>query len=126
MGRFWLGILLLAALLLLGLWIGYKADGVHQSISKSLDLAAQQVLAGDLEGGLATAQAARRRWHRGWNATAAVADHAPMDEIDGLFAQLEIYGQLRTPTELAAVCTRLAALVSAIGEAHRFTWWNLL
>lgn len=126
MGRFWLGVFLLAALLILGLWVGHSTDITHQAISKSLDLAARQVLAGDAEGGLATAQAARRRWHRGWNATAAIADHAPMDEIDGLFAQLEIYGQLRTPRELAAVCARLSALVEAIGEAHRLSWWNLL
>ena len=126
MGRFWFGVFLLAALLVLGLWVEHTTNFTHQTISKSLDLAAKQVLAGDTEGGLATAQAARRRWHRKWNATAAIADHAPMDEIDGLFAQLEIYGQLRTPTELAAVCARLSALVSAVGEAHQLTWWNLL
>ena len=126
MGRFWLGAALLAALLILGLWIGRTTDWSHETISKMLDMAAEQVMAGDTAEGLATAQAARRRWHRGWNATAAIADHAPMDEIDGLFAQLEIYGQLRSPMELAAVCARLSALVSAMGEAHQLTWWNLL
>ena len=126
MGRFWLGALILVALLLLGLWIGRATGWTHETISKMLDLAAEQVMAGDTAEGLATAQAARRRWHGGRNATAAIADHAPMDEIDGLFAQLEIYGQLRSPMELAAVCARLSALVSAMGEAHQLTWWNLL
>ena len=37
MGRFWLGICLLAAFLVLGLWVTYSMDTLHQPISQTLE-----------------------------------------------------------------------------------------
>lgn len=126
MGRLWLGIGILVVLLVGGLWVSHMVDDVHQSIGKTLDEAAVQALDGDLESGFALAQQARNYWQAHWNGTAAVADHAPMDEIDGLFAQLDAYRQSQRPDDFAAYCARLSALVIAVGEAHSLTWWNLL
>ena len=126
MARFWLGVGILLTFLALGLWIAVAMDGIHQQISSTLEQAALQTLDGDLDTGIALVSQAHDRWERNWHAAAAVADHAPMDEIDSLFAQLQLYGTTRQATEFAAYCTRLSQLVTAMGEAHTLTWWNLL
>jgi len=126
MGRFWLGIGILVLFLVLGLWVAHAMDDVHQSIGQALDTAAQAALSGQLDKGIALAQQAHSSWLSRWHGTACVADHAPMDEIDGLFAQLTVYSQIGQHKDFAACCTRLSALVLAVGEAHSLTWWNLL
>lgn len=126
MGRFWLGIGILVIFLVLGLWVNYAMDTVHQEIAQALDDAAAQTLDGNLTEGIALAQQARGKWQSHWRGTASVADHAPMDEIDGLFAQLDAYGQAGLTDDFAAYCARLSNLVAAMGEAHSLTWWNLL
>ena len=126
MYRGWFGLGLLAVLLLLGLWVGVLMDGIHEPISGQLEKASQQILSGDVDGGRAAAQAAKESWDSHWRFSAAFSDHAPMDEIDGLFAQMEGYAQADMPWELAACCARISVLVEAMAEAHRLTWWNLL
>lgn len=126
MGRAWLGVGLLVLFLVLGLWISFSMGGVHQQIAQKLEQAAEQGLSGDLEEGIALARQACSDWEKHWHGTASVADHAPMDEIDGLFAQLEIYGKAGQRADFAAFCSRLSRLVAAVGEAHGLSWWNLL
>ena len=126
MRRFLLGVGLLLALLALGLWISFTLTQTHQSIAHTLEEAAVQTLSGDPDTGRALAQQAQQVWEAHWHSTASVADHAPMDEIDGLFSQLEIYAQAGQEADFAANCTRLSKLIDAVGEAHSLTWWNLL
>ena len=76
--------------------------------------------------GLARAQQAQEKWQQQWHSVAALADHAPMDEIDGLFAQMETYSKAGAAVDAAACCARLSKLVAAVGEAHSLNWWNLL
>ena len=126
MGRLWLGIGILVLFLVLGLWISSAMDEVHMGIADALETAAEQALSGDLEAAMDTAQKAKASWQKHWHGSAAVADHAPMDEIDGLLAQMEIFGRADKPGDFAACCARLALLVEAMSEAHSLTWWNLL
>lgn len=126
MSRFWIGIALLVVFLCLGVWVTWSMNDIHEPISRTLEEAAEAALAGDLKAGTALAAEALDTWERHWHGTAAVADHAPMDEIDGLFAQAEIYAQTGSTADFAAICGRLAKLITAIGEAHSPGWWNLL
>ncbi len=126
MGRLWLGVGLMAVLLTLGLWTASAMDELHGPISHTLEEAAAQSLADNLDGGITLAMQAKRDWQTHWRCTAAVSDHTPMDEIDGLFAQMESYAASGQTTEFAAYCARLAQRVAAVGDAHKFTWWNLL
>lgn len=126
MGRFWLGVCLLAVLLGAGLWVSSAMDDLHTPIAETLEKAAQQSMEGDVDGGIALAQQAKAHWEKHWHRTASIADHSPMDEIDGLFAQMDIYARTGQPVEFAAHCARLAKLVEAVGEAHSANWWNLL
>ena len=126
MGRLWLGIGILVFFLVLGLWISNAMDGVHLTIADTLETAAEQALTGDLPTALETAQQAKTAWEKHWHGSASVADHSPMDEIDGLMAQLEPYARANQPGDFAACCKRLVLLVEAMTEAHSLTWWNLL
>lgn len=126
MARFWIGVALLGVFLGLGIWVTVAMDQVHEPISQALEEAAEQALAGDLEGGAALARQAKADWQEYWKGTASVADHGSMDEIDGIFGQLEAYAQAGRQVDFAAYCARLSRLVHAIGEAHGFNWWNLL
>lgn len=126
MGRFWLGIGLLVGLLALGLWVSTAMNGLHSPISQTLETAAQRCLAGDTEGGVSLSRQAQHSWQTHWRCTASVADHTPMEEIDGLFAQTEAYAKAGQWADFASHCARLAKLVEAVGEAHSLNWWNLL
>ena len=126
MGRFWVGVGLLAAFLGLGLWVAKAMDDVHVPVMVLLEQAADTALEGDLKAGAELAEQAHAVWERHWRGTAAVADHAPMDEIDGLFALVQDYARAGNAGDFAASCGRLSKLVEAIGEAHSPQWWNLL
>ena len=122
MGRFLLGTGLMVLLLLSGLFVWYGAEAIHTPVTEQLEQAAAIAETGDTPAALTRADHARRLWQETWHICAAFSDHAPMDEIDALFAQMEN----RSGTELAALCRRIASLVSAVAEAHTLSWWNLL
>ena len=126
MKHFWLGVILLAVLLFAGIGVGAFMDAVHLPVSEALENAAQEALSGTLDEAASTARDAHSRWQSHWRSTAAAADHAPMDEIDSLFAQLDIYAHTGQTAAFAACCAKLSALVHALSESHCLNWWNLL
>lgn len=126
MAKLWLGVGILLLFLTLGLWTNHAMDDIHMDIANTLDIAAEEALSGNLTAGQEIAAKAKASWDTHWHSSAAVADHAPMDEIDGLLAQLECYGRANQSEDFAACCARLSLLVRAMCEAHALTWWNLL
>lgn len=126
MGKLWLGVGILVLFLVLGLWTNRAMNDIHIGIAEALDTAAEEALSGNLAAGQKTAEKAKASWDALWHCSATVADHAPMDEIDGLLAQLESYSRADQPGDFAACCSRLSLLVRAMCEAHSLTWWNLL
>lgn len=124
--RFWYGVGILTVFLALGLWTAWGMNANQRPVTEQLEQAAQAALSGDMEQGIVLAMTAKEDWQRHRDLTAAVADHAPMEEIDSLFAQVEIYATAEKTVDFAAYCTRLARLVEAVGEAHSLTWQNLL
>ena len=124
--RFWYGLGILAVLLGLGLWTGLGMENRQKPVTDALEQAAQAALAGDMTQGAVLVYKARSRWETTKLLTAMVADHGPMEEIESLFAQVQIYAQAGETEDFAAYCTRLVRLVAAIGEAHRINWQNLL
>ena len=66
------------------------------------------------------------QWDTRFPFCATLADHEPKENINGMFAQLEVYAQCWDVESFAAACALLAEDVEAIGEAHRLSWWNIL
>ena len=121
--RFYLGTGILLAILLLGLLTGWLMQQNQQPVAELLEQAAQ---AEDLQSGVQLAQQAKEDWHKRWKAVAAVADHTPMDEIDTLFAEMEVYIREKEDVHFYACCSQLASLLRAVAEAHKLSWWNLM
>ena len=126
MKRLWLGLILAVILLVAGLWISSLINRSTDTIAGALDAAAEAALAGNFQTAAVLAENAQSQWEDSWHRIASVADHAPMDEIDSLFAQLAVYARADNNDDFAAYCLRLSKLILAVGEAHTFNWWNLL
>lgn len=126
MKRFWIGVLILAVLLVSGCLIRTALMRIHSPIAADLKRSAAAALVEDWDTALDLARHAAVRWERFHHLTAAFADHTPMDEVDGLFAELKIYARQRENPHFSATCRRLSALANAIAESHRLSWWNLL
>ena len=126
MGRGWLGAGLLVLCLVLGIVLSVAADKTCLPAEELLEQAAEKTLSGDFAGGIALGMEARDRWQEKWNVIAAVADHEPMDEVDALFAEMEIYARSGEKPHFAACCKELSRRVRSFADVHRFTWWNVL
>ena len=126
MKRLWIGLGVLAVLLAMGLWVSAAMEWTHVVMVQQLQQASRAAMAEDWPAALEAAQQAQGHWnkHRRW--IAAFADHTPMDEIEGSFAEMEVYAQDREKQHFAATCARLAQLAEAMGESHAVSWWNLL
>lgn len=121
--RFYIGIGLLGLLLVLGVFAAWAMEQGQMPLAEKLELAA---LSEDLQTGIDLARQAKKQWKSCWKAVAAVADQTPMDEIDTLFAELEVYARENEQVHFAACCSQLASLLRAVAEAHKLSWWNML
>lgn len=126
MRRIWLGIGILTALLAAGLWAQWEMQALNLPIAQELERASAFALAENWEAAQALAENAVRQWEANRGKTASLADHSPMDEVDLLLAELDVYGVTRETPHFAACCTQLSRMVRAIGQAHVFNWWNVL
>ena len=124
--RGWFGLGLLVLFLILGFVATMVMDNAHLPTEQLLAQAAEKALDGDFEGAVALGFEAKSRWERHWNGTATVADHSPMDDVDALFAEMDIYAATEEKPHFAAVCKELSQRIHAMAEAHRFSWWNIL
>lgn len=126
MKRIWIGIGLLAALLLAGIWVADAMEDSHEPGAADLRRASQLALEEDWATAEALTKRARDTWEKRWRVTASFADHEPMDEIDGMFAELKVYASAKDEIAYSGTCAHLAELMDAMGKAHSFNWWNLL
>ncbi len=126
MKRFWIGLCILALLLAGSAAICIGMQRVHTPIAEDLALAADAALSGDWERAEALFRRADARWEKYYRFTAAFADHTPMDEMDTLIEESEIYAAKREQPHFAAACAHLSVLAAAIAESHTLSWWNLL
>ncbi len=126
MRRLWLGVSILAVLLVLSACTALAVDRIHSPIASDLQQAAQAADREDWTQAQKLVHRARGRWEQYWRFTAAVADHTPMDELDGLFGELEIYLREKEQPHFSVTCQHLSELARAMADSHLPTWWNLL
>ena len=125
MKRSWMGLGLLIVLLILGLVTGSLMERIHHPVANALQQAAGLAQAGLWEQAGAEARAAEQEWTK-WSALRnCMADHTPVEDAEGLFAQLDIYCK-EEDAHFAAVCRELARKIEAIGQAHGLNAWNIL
>lgn len=126
MKRLWIGIFILTVLLGGSVAISTAMERIHQPIARDLQQAADRAQQEDWAAALEHFQRAKLRWEKYHNFTAAFADHTPMDEMDTLLSELNIYATERENPHFGATCAHLAFMATAIADSHLLTWWNLL
>ncbi len=126
MVRGWLGAGILAALLALGILTSAAMADVHRPTGQLLEQAAETTLEGDFSAGVELGMAAKKRWEKSWKVTASVADHSPMDDVDALFGEMEVYARAGEAPHFAACCKELSQRLRAVADAHQWSWWNVL
>ena len=125
MKRSWMGAGLLALLLAGGLLVTFFMGRIHDPIARDLTTAGEFALAGDWEQAETLARQAKETWEEKELLRSCFADHGPMEDIDGCFAQLEIYCRMKEETAFAAACGETARKANAMGEAHSLRWENV-
>ncbi len=126
MKRLWLGLGILGVLLALSVTVFVSMDRIHSPIAQTLAQAAEAADAQDWETANALTARARARWEKYWHFTAIVADHTPMDELDGLFRELAVYGQEAESPHFSATARHLSTLAQGMADSQKPCWWNLL
>lgn len=124
--RMWIGIGILVLFFLLGLYTAHSTQQVCYPIGDMLQQACDYAAIGQWDAAAALTLRANKKWDALWNRLALIADHSPMDEIDGLFSQAKMYARTDAVQDFSATCARLSQLVDAIADAHKMTLWNLL
>ena len=114
MKKLWVAVGVLAVLLALGIVSTLVMESVHAALSDTLEEAN------------ALAESARAKWEKSSHMIAALADHEPLEELDGLFAELAVCQRQADQRCFAAVCVRSASLAQMLQESHTPYWWNLL
>ena len=124
MKRFLIGAGLLVALLAGGILSSAWLDRSYEPLPPMLEQAAAAAEEEDWDRAVRLADRAEQQWHGLWKRTAVFVDHAPMEQIDALFAQLKVCKQ--SQPDFGKLCVRLARELEALSEIHSPAWWNLL
>lgn len=120
------GAVMLLILLVIGLLSSAWMGNFHSELSRDAEKAASAVLRSDWEAAVSLAAQTRQRWEAKRGLAASISNDAPIEEIDGLFRQLDVHAAGEDPIAYASVCVQLSHRLDALGEAHRIRWWNLL
>ena len=126
MKRLWLGVGILVGLLVLGFLTTRFMVWIHEPLGAELEKAEELARTGDWDAAVTVARQARQRWEYYRSISAAVTDHAPMEQIDALFLELETYALQGERLHFCAVCAQLSGWVKAVADAQRITWWSVL
>ena len=120
MNRVVIGVALLAALLAASLFSAWQMGNIQQPIADWMEEASRQSLRGETDAAAETAARAEAAWHSSRVFTAALADHQPMEDIEGLFARLRAY-ETEDKSEYAALCAEIARRIRAVAEAQELS-----
>lgn len=126
MKRLWIGIIVLSLLLASGGMVAYFMERCHTPIRHDLEQAAQAATKGRSAEAAQLAQQAKSRWLRCRDFTAAFADHDVLEEIDAIFAEIDVYAKIGDFAAFSAACAHLSELANAVAESHHPKWQNLL
>lgn len=126
MKRSWFGFALLVLLLLASLLVTKIMTDIHDPVESKLLQSAQAAMDGDWHRAEELFRQAEAEWKDLAHFRSCFADHNPVEEIDGVFAMLQVTCAARDSVAFASGCRSLARQVAAVGEAHELVWWNLL
>lgn len=126
MKQVWIGLGLLAVLLLGGIWMGNALEQAHAQQTRDLQQARTAAMEENWNLAGAHLTRARKEWDQKRNVSSVLYRHDPLDQIDGLFAQLEAQLACRDRAGFCGNCALLAKNLQNLPQSHSFHWRNLL
>ena len=126
MKRTWIGIALLSVLFAGGLWLGEHMEKTLLPGAADLEKAAQLALTEEWDKAEALLTRTQKNWQKNRPVTASVADHEPMEDIESMLEELEIYAKLRDTASFSAGCMFLSKQMEALAKSHSFSLPHLL
>ena len=124
--RLWIGIGILAVLLAMGIGLLWGSSVFFEELSQDLQQAGDFALAGNWQAAGEKVEKSREKWEAYRPFWASFTDHEPVEQMQNLFSQLELYRTRQLEVEFAAVCRNLVHVAEAIDEAHGLRWWSVL
>ena len=126
MKRMWIGAALLAALLISGILVTEFMERTHGPNAEDLEQAAALAMEGSWDRAEALTAKVRKSWQKRLPLTAAFVDHEPIEEIEGLFAKIDVCARERNRLDFSSACAYLSQLMEALGESHSLNLRNLV
>lgn len=126
MKRFWLGLGILAGLLILGFWVQHHSETLHEPVVDALKKAQTAAVAEDWEQTEKQIKQAEEHWHSAMDIRSAVCDHDYLEEINTGFAALKVWRKAKDPSATAALCAELINRIDALEEAQHLSLRNVL
>ena len=124
--RLWIGIGILAILLAMGIGLLWGSSVFFEELSEDLQQAGDFALAGNWQAAGEKVEKSREKWEAYRPFWASFTDHEPVEQMQNLFSQLELYRTRQLEVEFAAVCRNLVHVAEAIDESHGLKWWSVL
>ena len=124
MKRIWFGGALLALLLILGILCAGFMEDTHLEQAAHLNRAADLAAAGNWTAANSTFSKAHQNWDKRSPIISGLSDHEPMDQIEGCFAQLEVFAQMQDAASFSSSCRFLAKQLEALGKSHSLNLQN--
>ena len=121
-----IGIALLVVLLAAGIGSAWWISAELEPLGMAMGYAAQCAMEEDWDTARILAGQTKETWNRNWHLTAVFTDHAPMEEVDALFARLAVYETERNRAAYGAICAEISRELEALGDDHVPSWWNIL
>ena len=126
MNRLWIGVGLLAVLLAMGVGMLLVSLNFNEGFSESLEQAGQFAMSGNWTAAEKQLAVGKEKWQIYRRFWASSTDHEPVEEVQNLFSQLELFQARRLEVEFASACRALVNLAEAIDESHSLRWWSVL
>ena len=126
MNRLWIGVGILILLLVAGSGLLWGSMAFFDTLSQEMEACGEAALAENwILAGEEAAQCAKK-WERFSHFWASVTDHAPIEQVQLLFSQLDLYARQQLSVEFAVCCRALAEQARAIRECSCLAWWSIL
>ena len=126
MKRIWFGVVLLILMLVLGLISSTFMKETWLKQSENLNRAAILASDGDWVNARNLLAEAQAEWEEKQLLLAVLCQHEPIEQIDGLFAQLEVFSESRKGASFESTCVYLARQLESLGRSHSFNFSNFL
>lgn len=126
MRRMWIGVGLLVLVLVAGILAAEWMGKTHEKIGADIEQAAALATEEKWEKAIAQMNLARRKWEKKRPVIAMLADHEPLEIIDSLFSQLEVYAASGDVIGFCTTCACLRSQLEILGDCHKINVSNLL